>query len=331
MNSSNNKQNKNIINYINENFLGNIFLLQGHLSSLIKPKNNELKIISSFLKEEINQIFYEKNKVDIKTFFEKNIEYDGFKIVEHLNVIHPSHYGIISEAIFSLYFKNLAINKLNIISELTNSAFYIALKNEEEKSNFEKSIDLFLKSKKRIDLLIERAKFVYKKMGYSCSNDFTNNESQLEFIACFYILKTLNEKFKNDETKMLLDELMENKIATKKILTTIKMVVPNYEIIKQQFKTKYFTHNYFQSLISHFEIDFYNENTILELKASNKIFDENWFYQVLLYHYCFKKNGVNNKYISIYNINNGNYWKLKVEDILDERKLYTYLNVNKVI
>lgn len=331
MNSITSKQNKNIINYINDNFLGDISALQGHLSSFIKPNRKEIKVISSFLKEEISSMFFQKNNMDIKTFFETNVEYDGLKIVEHLNMIHPSHYGITCEAIMSLYFKNLAINKQNIINELKGSAFYTAINDKESIDDFEKSIDMFLKSKKRVELIIERAKFIHKKMNYKCYNDFTNNDNQLEFIAAFYILKSLNQKFNTDETKIMLEELIENKIVTKKISLSLKTFVPDFYKIKQQFKTKYFCHNYYQSLISHFEIDFFNDNTILEIKASNKIFDENWFYQVILYHYCFKKNVINNKYISIYNINNGNYWKFKVEEIIEEKKLYAYLNSNKVI
>lgn len=331
MNILDNKQNKNIINYINEEFLGDISLLQSHLSSFIKPNKKEIKVISFLLKEQISNMFYEKNKCDIKSYFQKNVEYDGLKIIEHLNVIHPSHYGILCETIMGLYFNNLSINKNNILSELNGSAFYTSINKKTLLDNFNKSIDIFLKSKKRIELIIQRAKFIHRKMNYKCWNKLSNTNSQIEFFTAYYVLKTLSKKTNSEEIEILFDELIENKIVTKKISNFIKLIVPNFSNLKEQFNTKYFCHNYYQSLISHFEIDFFNENTILEIKASNKTFDENWFYQVILYHFCFKKNGLNNKYISIYNINNGNYWKIKVEDIIDERKLYAYLNLNKVI
>lgn len=328
------KENTEIIDYINKKLDGSIKKIQGRLSDFVSPNTKEKKEISNSFKKYVREIFTKSYGKGIQSHYTKNKIYDNIEKLEIGNKIDRSSFGSIVEIAFSLLINEKFLDYQSIINGLKSSnAKYIF--NTINEINLKHGVTYFLRDKKSISILKKRSYFLKKILNYKINNSFTNTDDDLNFYIVYEHIKQCDKNTKYWKKKSFLKNLKKEMVSKQKITDTVYKLLKESNIsikkLKQNFKSSSFYHNKFRSIIISFELDLYTKDSIIEIKTSSKEFKLEWFYQMLLYHFSLLANGYNNKYICLYNLTYGNFYRIKVSDFFNEQEFLKYLKINRVL
>lgn len=328
------KQNTEIIDYINENLNGSIKKIQGRLSDFVSPNSKEKKLISNSFKKYVREIFKQKYGKGIQSHYTKNKIYDNIEKLEIPENVDRSSFGSIAEISFSSLINDKYLNYEDIINDLKSSnAKYIF--NTVNEIDLKHGVTYFLRNKKAIYILKKRSFFLKNIFKNKIHDSFTNSDDEMDFYVVYEYIKECDKKTNYPKKKTFLKslkrEMFINQNITDRVYKWLDQQNVTIDKLKQKFKTSSFYHNKFKNIIISFELDLYTKDSIVEIKTSTKEFKIDWFYQMLLYHFCLLANGFKNKYICLYNLTYGNFYKVKVSDFFNEKDFLNYLKTNKVI
>ncbi len=313
------------------------------LTNFIKEKsvNSITNNIARVIKEEIKHSFQKKTKSkNYVSFFSKNVIYDGLNITKHVEGIDRSYLGIIMEGIFILFFKKLEINELNLIEELKSSVAYeFAMQRKGGEIAFKNNIKKIINNQNLINIINKKVEWL--KVNLPCFPDtpkfvFSNNKDDecilnhilnLKEVALIKLKHNDIEGFSRVNTiileiisngnisldnRSMINYFYKNIFGCNTICNNKKYYFNNID------KKTVFNHKFHTKFINQFEVDFYHNNFVLELKTSQYIFQTQWFYQLLFYYFALKINGLKDmKYICIYNPLLGNFIKIELSHIID--------------
>lgn len=313
------------------------------LTNFIKEKsvNSITNNIARVIKEEIKHSFQKKTKFkNYVSFFNKNVIYDGLNITKHVEGIDRSYLGIIMEGIFILFLKKLEINEFNLVEELKSSVAYeFAMQRKGGEIAFKNNIKKIISNQNLINIINKKVEWL--KVNLPCFPDapkfvFSNNKDEQDLLDHILSLKEIALiKLKHNDTegfsrvnKIILEIIsngyisLDNQIMINYFYKNIfgRNTICNNK--KHYFdnidKKTVFNHKFHTKFINQFEVDFYHNNFVLELKTSQYIFQTQWFYQLLFYYFALKINGLKDmKYIFIYNPLLGSFIKIELSHIID--------------